>query len=157
MFHSRYNSHAGTCCYLIQPNQSLGWSQTLRFFYISLLVSLLIAVGFLFMGAWLILPFTGLEMLLLFAGLYWVSWRCREYELLSINEESIELERYRGNERQSHRVIPRQWARLEFHKKDEVWYSASLRLCHRQDCLEVATRLSDAEKESLQKELRTIL
>jgi uncharacterized membrane protein len=154
---SRYNRHAGTCSYLIQPNQSLSWSQTLRFFYVSLFISLLIAVGFLLMGAWLILPFTGLEMLLLFAGLYWVSWRCCECEVLSIKEESIEIERFRGQQSKALIVLPRQWTRIEFQKRDDVWYSTKLQFCFRQQCVEVASHLTDEEKKRLVAEIRQVL
>lgn len=157
MYLSRYNRHAGTHSYLIQPNQSLGWSQNLRFFYVSLFFSLLIAIGFLFMGAWLILPFVGLEMLLLFAGLYWVSWRCCESEVLSFRQESIEIAHFRGKKCTSQVHMPRQWTRLEFRKQDDVWYSAKVQLCYRQRCVEVANRLNDEEKERLVSELRALM
>ncbi len=55
--------------FIIRPNSSLSWRGNKIFFFMLFFVSFMIAVSFAMVGMWMILPFAGLEMLLLGSAL----------------------------------------------------------------------------------------
>jgi len=142
--------------FIIRPNRSLSWRELLVFFYISLSVSFLIALFFLLLGAWLVLPFTGLEMLLFFLGLYYVAKRSsRDCEWVTIREDGIETILFTGRIKTAN-SFPRHWARLEL-KENEKWYTSRLLLgCHGR-YTEIGVQLSAEEKRALYRDLSRAL
>ena len=61
--------------FLIRPNCSLQWREVVRFYLGIAAVSFGIAVAFALQGAWLVLPFAGIEMAVLGGALYIVARR----------------------------------------------------------------------------------
>ena len=55
---------------VIQPNRSLSWSTTKGVFVFFALCLGLVAGYFYSLGAWLVIPFAGLELLIIGLGLY---------------------------------------------------------------------------------------
>ena len=51
--------------FIIRPNSSLSWRGNKIFFFILFSISFIIAISFAMVGMWMIIPFAGLEMLLL--------------------------------------------------------------------------------------------
>jgi uncharacterized membrane protein len=146
----------GGCRFIIRPNRSLSWRELLVFFYISLSVSFLIALFFLLLGAWLILPFTGFEMLLLFLGLYYVAKRrSRDCEWVTIREDGIETILFTGRKKTA-TSFPRNWARLEL-QEDEKWYTSRLLLGAHGKYTEIGAQLSAEEKRELYRDLSRAL
>jgi len=66
------------------------------FFLGILLLTMSIATGFAWLGAWLVLPFAGFEMLVLAGVLYLMDVRARRYELISIYPERVDVLRSDG-------------------------------------------------------------
>jgi len=56
-------------------------------------LSLCIAMGFALIGAWTILPFAGIEMLVLSAAFYYVSWQLSYREVLTFDGQIVYLEK----------------------------------------------------------------
>ena len=156
MYSTKRDPLGGGCRFIIRPNRSLSWRELLVFFYISLSISLLIALFFLLMGAWLVLPFTGLEMLLLFLGLYYVAKRCsRDCEWITIREDGVETIAFTGRIKTTN-SFPRHWARLEF-QEHEKWYASRLLIgCHGKYA-EIGAQLSEHEKRELYRDLSRAL
>ena len=77
---------------ITRPNCSLSVAGRLLFFCVALFFSAIIAVGFAFAGAWLILPFSGLEVLALGWALYYVSCHASDYECIVISGGSMIVE-----------------------------------------------------------------
>ena len=74
---------------VLRPNCSLSWRGNQ---YVLLCVCIWMgAFGLTFaaLGAWMILPFVGLEVLALAAALYYVSWKLSHCETLSITEQEV--------------------------------------------------------------------
>jgi len=73
----------------LKPNCSLSWGGNLRVMLSALVVSLIISVGFLLLGAWVVVPFIGLELLFLCLALYYVCSQARKTEVISVNQQKI--------------------------------------------------------------------
>lgn len=156
MYSSKRDPLSGGCRFIIRPNRSLSWRELLVFFYLSLSVSLLIALFFLLLGAWPILPFAGLEMLLLFLGLYYVAKRCsRDCEWITIREDGIETILFTGRMKTSN-SFPRQWAKLVMQDEDK-WYASRLLIGSHGRYAEIGAQLSAQEKRELYLELSQAL
>ncbi|UCE90138.1 MAG: DUF2244 domain-containing protein [Pseudomonadota bacterium] len=74
-------------------------------------VSITIATGFALAGAWPILPFAGMEMLLLGLALQMCTRKARRFELIAIDEDRIEIRRHAGGPRESF-SFQRYWAQV---------------------------------------------
>ena len=92
-------------------NNSLGRGGRLGVFAFICVVSVGIATAFASLGAWLILPFAGLEMAGLFLAFRYVDRHAGDYELIAIDGDRVQVESYEGGRRQRHE-FNRQWARL---------------------------------------------
>ena len=77
---------------ITRPNCSLSFAGRLLFFCVILFFSAIIAVGFAFAGAWLILPFAGLEVLALGWALYYISCHVNDYECIVIKGSTVTVE-----------------------------------------------------------------
>ena len=54
------NGHNGHI--LLEPNLSLSWKTNTRIFFVITIITLAIAIHFYRLGGWLVLPFSGLEL-----------------------------------------------------------------------------------------------
>ena len=79
--------------YLLTPNRSMSWQGNVRIWLALLLLSALIVTGFSLIGAWVILPFAGLELAALAAGFYYTCRQCQEQEVLILGPDFIRLEK----------------------------------------------------------------
>jgi uncharacterized membrane protein len=73
--------------------------------------SLLVAFGFSLAGAWLVLPFAGLELLALAYAFYYVGCHADDYESITIDGEYLAVEK-RFYKNTSQIVFQRYWARV---------------------------------------------
>jgi len=78
---------------VIRPNQSATWELNLRVIFAMGVWSMLIAISFSLYGAWLILPFAGLEILALFAALYYVCRKLSLRQVIRIDADTISIEK----------------------------------------------------------------
>ena len=62
---------------VLTPNRSLSWHGNVRIWAALFVLSALIATGFTLMGAWVIIPFAGLELIALACGIYLTSRECQ--------------------------------------------------------------------------------
>jgi uncharacterized membrane protein len=96
---------------IVMPNASLTTAQALWFLGGMALVCFGIAGVFAGMGYWLVLPFAGLEVLALAAGLYWAMRGNAYREVISVGEERVRIEVGRRHPEWSWE-FPRAWARV---------------------------------------------
>lgn len=136
-------------------NCSLDWAERWRAFWLIAFVSAIIACAFAAAGAWLILPFAGLEVGALFLAFRLLDRRANDYERLTIDGDRLVVEqrqqgrlsRFEGNRLWTQVVVRRQSARVEI----------ALRYHGRE--IEFGTFLSDEARSraarSLQEQLRS--
>ncbi len=78
---------------LICPNRSLNWTGVKMFFLIILAFAIVVAGYFWLKGAWLVVPFTGLEMVVLGTALY-LNVRCSaQCETIQVQGNDVVVKR----------------------------------------------------------------
>jgi uncharacterized membrane protein len=76
-----------------RPNQSATWHDNLRLMLLLSIPVFVIATGFALLGAWLILPFAGLELLALGAALYHVSRKLQYRHVITVSEDTVDVDK----------------------------------------------------------------
>ncbi len=97
-----------------KSNCSLSGSGKVKVMLLLTIIPCCIAVGFAWLGAWLVLPFIGLEIFALAYAFYHVSSHDSDYESISINGESLIVERCTRQELSKHVLNP-YWAKVVQH------------------------------------------
>jgi uncharacterized membrane protein len=96
---------------IARPNRSLSSKGMVRVVVLIAAFSLVVAFGFSLAGAWLVLPFAGLELLALAYAFYYINCHAEDYESITIDGDSLAVEkRYYKNTSQI--VFNRYWARV---------------------------------------------
>ena len=81
--------------FVIQPNSSMSW-RTLAYAYCGIATTVISIGLFCFcMGLPLVMPFAGVEVVLVGAGLYWSAWRGGVREVITISEQRVVVEGHR--------------------------------------------------------------
>jgi uncharacterized membrane protein len=143
-------------CFILRPNRSLTWRQNVWVFGFFCLVTLAIALPLAAMGFWLVLPFAGLELLAVGTGLYLVTCRCHEREVICIAADSIRIERGRLRPQQRW-VLSRTWARVELQGCPRHWYPSRLLIRAHHRTVEIGRFLAEEERHQLARELNARL
>jgi len=99
-------------CVVSRRNDSLGSRGRWRLFASVCAVSFGLAVGFAALGAWLVLPYSALEMAVLYLAFRWFERRASDWERVSVCGDRVILERDRGGV-YTRREFNRFWARVE--------------------------------------------
>jgi uncharacterized membrane protein len=140
---------------VVGPNASLTVFQAALFMLWMCGLCFGIAAVFAWMGYWMVLPFAGLEMLALAAGLWW-SMRGNAYREVITFEPGrilIEIGRYRPEHRWE---FPRSWTRVQFESgttadRSHLWLAYAGARC------EVGTCLGEDDRVALARRIRELL
>lgn len=119
-------------------------------------VSFGIAAGFALIGAWLILPFAGLEMVVLGVGLYLGACRSAACEVVSIHDDVVEIQKGRRAPVQVCR-FQRAWARVNMWRPVGGWLPSRLTIRSQGREVEIGADLNEDERESLARDLRRVI
>lgn len=119
-------------------------------------VSFGIATACTLMGAWPVLPFAGLEMLVLGICLYLTARRGALCEVVSIHDDVIEIQRGRSAPVQVC-SFQRAWARVVMWRPRSGWLPSRLTIRSHGREVEIGAELNEDEKESLARELRRVI
>jgi uncharacterized membrane protein len=76
---------------IARPDQSATWRANLLLLLALAVPVLAIAVVFAALGAWLVLPFAGLELLALGSALYHVNWKQQYRHVITVSAESVSI------------------------------------------------------------------
>ena len=141
---------------ILSPNLSARWQTTKYFLYIVSAFALTIAICFAAIGLWMILPFTGLEILALLIVMYRVSRKCYRKEVIRLSKETITVES--GHDKPTNRWHSELfWTRLIVKPAGHPWHSDKLFLRGRHDQIEIGAFLNEQEKLDLIKQLKTYI
>ena len=155
MVATQYDNNRGAGRFLVRPNCSLSWRDALRFYIGMVLVTFGIAIAFAMKGAWLILPFAGLEMLVLGIALYIVARRNASWQSISISNDLVEVvEHGRSNEQRS---FQRAWASVVHEHPRINGHPSRLLIRSHGRSLEVGACLGETEKAYLARELGKVM
>lgn len=78
---------------LLMPNQSMSWSGNLLVCLPLLVISVVIGVFFMLLGAWVIFPFALLEVLLLVGLIYCVNLKLRHQQVVTVADNRVIIEK----------------------------------------------------------------
>jgi len=104
-------SQAAEFSLVARRNNSLSPSGRLRVFFFVFAVSIGIASAFAIFGAWLILPFAGLEMLVLYLAFREIGRHAGDYERIAIGRDRVRVESCETGQL-SRDELSRYWARV---------------------------------------------
>jgi uncharacterized membrane protein len=138
--------------FVLTPNRSISWPLLLKFYLFTCCLSFSIALLFTYLGYWVVLPFSGLEMLLLGGGLYLSCRNIYRQEVISINDDLIKIEKGCLSVEEMSQ-FDRHWARLSIDKQTGFRKKLILKIGSHGNFVEVGSFLTESDKETLVFEL----
>ena len=78
---------------ILTPNKSMTWETNKKILACMFVVSMIIGISFMSIGAWMILPFAGLEITLVGLAMYYVCWKLNFKQIITIEAESFLLQK----------------------------------------------------------------
>lgn len=129
---------------LIEPNRPISWRENLNFIRVFTLLSALVSALFLYKGLYLVLPFSGLEVISLSIALYLVYKRYSVCQIIYFTRDSVIIES--GTDHASERIeYQRFWSRFYIDHKGHQNIPI-LQIRSRQHATEIGDFLSYADK-----------
>lgn len=122
----------------------MSWRGNQLFLLGMICLSGLISVGFALIGAWVILPFAGLEMLALGSALYYVSWKLSYQQVIVIYEDSVAIDKGVYKPRKSW-LFSREELSLSVQPEEHEWSTPVIQLRHKQSLVEIGEFLNQAD------------
>lgn len=101
---------------IVRPNHSLARKDALKLLLVIATVAFTIAMGFVVAGAWLVLPFAGLEVLAFFVAFYYIYLHAEDFESITLEEDSVIVEK-RGHKIDETVIFQRYWAKVMLREK----------------------------------------
>lgn len=152
MVASDHDPERGQYRIIVRPNRSLSWRGVQRFYLGIVLVSFSIAGAFASLGFWPILPFAGIEMLVLGIALYMTSFKSAICEVVTIQGPSVTIERGRRAPEQRDQY-PRAWLQVVYTKPPTKGHAGRLSLRSHGRSTEIGACLTEDERSRLADEL----
>ena len=78
---------------VLSPNKSMTWETNKKILMAMFVVSMIIGIGFASIGAWMVLPFAGLEITLVGIGMYYVCWKLNFKQTITVEAESFTVQK----------------------------------------------------------------
>ena len=141
---------------VLKPNKSLSWKFSLLFILVITLTCGVIGIGFYLAGASLVLPFAGLEILLVGACVYFVVKRTYKQEIITMTPERLIIEKGINRPKSKWEYF-RVWAYVVVEKPIHSWYPAHILITSKGERIPVGDFLTENEKFTLVENLRTII
>ena len=140
-------AHAAEFSWVARRNNSLSSTGRLLVFAFLFVVSVGIAAAFAYFGAWLVLPFAGLEMLVLYLAFRYIERHAADYERVAIDGDRVKIEICEAGRARSHE-LNRYWAQVVSCGDGRL----ALRSHGRE--FEIGRHMSEEERLALARELR---
>ena len=146
------NEEAAECTYTLQPNCAMSWRWTKRLFLGLFCCMAACSAYWASLGAWLVLPFFGLELVILGLGLYLSALAGSSREVVHVDGDEVRILQGRGR-LETVATLPRYWTRVVVVQDPKGWYLSRLQLrCHGKR-IEIASRLVESERLDLADDL----
>jgi len=139
------------------PNNSLSPNDSVKLLAAITTVAMLIALGFARIGAWLVVPFAGLEILAFAYAFYFIYLHSSDFESITIEDDRVVVERKSYNELTT-TIFQRYWAQISVRKvgsKNGVNGKSGLFISSHGKEVEFGRNfISDVQRAELARELR---
>lgn len=141
--------------FILSPNNSMTWREAKQVLAAVAVVELMIGGAFFWAGMVLVLPFSGLEVLVLGLAFYHCLLRNARREVVRVDDGRVVIERGRSRMLES-REFPRAWVRVVL-EPGKGWYPSQLKLSSHGRELEIGEFLTEEERASLARDLRAVI
>lgn len=138
---------------VLSPNCSISWRELLLFYLLTCVVALAVGLFFTFQGMWLVLPFSGLEMLALGIGLHLTSRKVYRREVITLDPQHTRIEK--GVQRvDQYWEFKTPWVRIIDERRDDRRAGRTLAIGVSGERVEVGSFLANSEKDALAFQLK---
>ena len=139
--------------FVLSPNCSISWRELVLLYLLTCVVALAVGLFFTLQGLWLVLPFSGLEMLALGAGLYLISRKVHRKEVIILDQNRTRIEKgvVRADQFWEFETS---WLRLIDEKSETLNPRRKLALGSHGEFVEVGDFLDNLEKDELAFQLK---
>jgi uncharacterized membrane protein len=141
---------------IVRPNRSLPARVAWAVFLGTAALCLVIGTGFLLAGAWPVLPFMGLESLLVGAALYHAMQHADDREIVTVSDSKLELRRFVGKGKSSYE-FQRYWVRLKLERTAARRGASRLLVGSHGRWIEVGAFLGERQRRALYRRLGRVL
>jgi len=136
----------------LSPNRSATWKHTKIVIAAMVFIVMVIALAWSFMGAWLVLPFAGLEVGLFALLMYKVSRFTYSKQVIRIGSKSVTIE-WGMKMIEQRQEFSREDLYVYYWEADEGWHLPRISISQAQRKLEIGTFLNQADREILKSKL----
>lgn len=141
---------------ILRPNLSASWRLNIYIILIFSLVCFGIAFYFFSIGAPLVLPFAGLEVMLLSTATWFFYRDYSRQEVLNFSDNEIYLESGRSRPEVMWKC-PRNWAKTKLIRPSHPWYQSRVGIQSHAQFLEIGSFLNEEERDDLAHSLKAII
>ena len=156
MVYSEFNPDTGNGYIVLKPNNSATWRFNMLVVASLALIALLISTFFMLQGAWMIAPFSGLEILALLLCLYLCARSNIQTEVIKFSPDKVTIEQGRTFAEKSWEYH-RSWAKIFVRKPRHRGHPSRVLIRSHGRELELGSFLNKADKEKLVNKLRKII
>lgn len=147
------NSNKSGRRFIIRPNRSLSGNGMLLFVAGVSALTLGVAARFWILGAWAVMPFAFLEVMVLVVSMYMFERGTRVAEIIEINDGILWVTRVDSNNRRQWDFHP-YWVQIILRPDPKDWYPSRLYLRSHGRLLEIGGCLTDEERVHLSDTLK---
>ena len=141
---------------LIRPNQSISWKSGLVFMLVIAFTCLSIGLGFAYVGATLILPFAGLEVIFVGICTYLVLNKTSQQEVITLSKDKLIIEKGAYRLKKVWEYF-RLWSYITVERPQHPWYPAHIVVTSKGERVPLGDFLNEQEKEELVTSLENII
>jgi uncharacterized membrane protein len=155
VFRALHNNVSHEAVLIVQPNRNLSWNQSKWLFLFLALCISLVGLYFLSLGAWLIIPFTGLEILIVGIAFYCQSLCAHSHEIIRIDATHVRVNNNRNH--LSGKCFQKAWLQIIQNRDPKGWYPSRLIIGSHGEYIEIGKNLMEEEREMLANNLRNAI
>lgn len=151
------NAHeAASASLAIRPNRSLSVAGVTVLFVALSALALTVGIGFALAGAWMVLPFAALEVLIVGLLCRWFYRHIDDCELVVVERDRVKVVKRSGT-RVSRDEFPRYWVRVISERERDKPGLTRLRLGSHGRFVTLAEGVNGADRETVARELQALL
>ncbi|MES9990453.1 MAG: DUF2244 domain-containing protein [Candidatus Thiodiazotropha sp.] len=147
--------HSEAAVLVVRPNRNLTWNQSKWLFLLLAVCISLVGLYFLSLGAWLVIPFTGLEILIVGIAIYCQSCCAHRDEIIHIDTTHVKVSDSR-NQRQE-KCFRKAWIKVIQNHDPKGWYPSRLLIGAHGQYIEIGKNLLEEEREMLANKLKNAI
>lgn len=150
------NPDTGRTKLILTPNKSTSWRFNMMVWLSLFFISFVISTVFLLKGLWMILPFSGLELLSVYIGLYYVTRKTTKTEVITFSDDTVTVEK--GHKQcEDTWEYQRHWSKILVRMPEYRGHPKQVFIRSHGEELELGDFLNKSDKEKLIKNLKQLV